>query len=104
MYEDPIVREFSIYNLEPWSLHSLRIEACTVKGCGSSDEVSARTQEAPPEGNVGLDLKVDGARTVSVKWNTVSRANGLVYYHVYFEGFFYADPGTIQELCAWYII
>ena len=33
-----------ISGLAPWSLHVIRMEACTVQGCGSSGEVQARTQ------------------------------------------------------------
>ena len=85
--------EFTVDNLQPWSLHLFRVEACTVKGCTSTSEVSARTQEAPPVGNIGLDLTVKGPRSVSLLWNSVDRANGIISYDAYFEGIFYVDPG-----------
>ena len=82
-----------IDSLRAWSRHVLRLEACTAEGCAASDDVVAYTQEAPPQGAVGLSLRVDTARSVELRWNAVTRDNGRVYYDVYFEGNFYADPG-----------
>ena len=97
IYSHPSERQHRIDQLQPWSLHTLRIEACTVIGCTSSNEVKTRTQEALPEGNISLDLKVDSSREVSVKWNAVAVANGNISYDVYFEGLFYRDPG--EKFC-----
>jgi usherin len=96
IYNNPTTREFRIGNLLPWSLHLLRVEACTVKGCGSTTEVSARTQEAPPVGTIGLDLIVEGPRSVRLLWNGVVQSNGVVQYDAYFEGLFYVDPGELK--------
>ncbi len=93
IYSDPTQRRHTIDSLQPWSLHTLRVTACTVIGCTSSNEVKARTEESPPEGSIGLDLVVDNSREVSVKWNEVAEANGNISYDVYFEGLFYSDPG-----------
>ena len=35
-------RQYSIDNLQPWSLHTFRVEACTSRGCGSSEEVQVQ--------------------------------------------------------------
>jgi len=93
IYSHPSEQQHRINNLQPWSLHTLRIDACTVIGCTSSNEVKARTQEEEPEGDIGLDLKVDNSREVSLKWNAVAVPNGNVSYDAYFEGLFYHDPG-----------
>ena len=66
-------------------------------------QVEARTQEAPPEGTVVLTASVVDARTVSVYWTRPSQANGQLFFDVYFEGYFYADPGRDQvhiSVCA----
>ena len=87
------VSEHLISGLLPWSPHTLYIEACTIKGCTASDKVTSRTQEAPPEGKVMLQLRVTGQRQVEVKWNRVETPNGNVVYDVYFDGLEYEDPG-----------
>src|SRR6266536_4939997 len=87
---------FTINNLLPWSLHSFVVEACTVIGCSSSNEVSARTQESSPVGVIGINVIVDGPRQVRVLWTNVAVPNGLLYYDVYFEGLFYVAPGSDQ--------
>lgn len=61
-------------------------------GCSSSHEVSARTQEAPPQGTIGLSAQVLDARSVRVQWTRVQTPNGLLFYDVYFEGLFYVNP------------
>ncbi len=55
----------------------------------------ARTQEKEPEGTVGLEAEVLGPRTVRARWTAPTEPNGNVYYNVYFEGLFYADPGAV---------
>lgn len=69
------------------------MSACTVKGCGSSNEIAARTQEAPPIGEVGLEIGLTRARSVEVRYTGVEVNNGIVFYNIYFEGPFYVDPG-----------
>ena len=100
IFSHPSQLQHVIMGLAAWSFHLLRLEACTSTGCSSSNEVEARTQEAPPEGTVGLDLLVNGPRTVSVNWNPVETPNGLVVYEVYFEGLYYVDPGCTFIIAA----
>ena len=89
-------REYLQENLQPWSLHTFRVVACNRKGCASSNEVQARTQEAPPEGRLVMEAKVEGARDVAVRYQPDTmvpwKANGKVYYDIYFDGIFYKDP------------
>ena len=93
VYNHSLVRQYAARNLQPWSLHTFRLEACTSRGCGSSNEVQARTLESPPEGHVVMEMTVDGPRTISVKWNAVAVPNGQVYYDVFLQGQYYNDPG-----------
>ena len=53
----------------------------------------ARTQEAPPVGLIGLQVRVEGQRTVSALWTAVIEPNGAILYDVFFNGIFYVDPG-----------
>ena len=86
--------EHVITGLLPFSLHYLRLEACTARGCGSSVTWQARTAEAPPVGELGLDVLVIGSRDVQAYWNAVEKMNGILHYDVYAEGSYYIDPGT----------
>ena len=83
----------TISNLEPFSLHTFRLVACTVKGCGSSRLVSRRTLEAPPSGFVVMEAKVHDSRTIIVKWTPPDTPNGLLYYDIHLDGLFYIDTG-----------
>ncbi|XP_025090014.1 usherin-like [Pomacea canaliculata] len=85
---------YSVGGLLPYSRHLFRLRACTQQGCGSSLEVEARTQEASPQGLVVLVASVVDARTVNVSWTQPAQANGFLYFNVYFEGLFYANPGV----------
>lgn len=65
--------------------------------------MEARTQEASPQGLVVLVASVVDARTVNVSWTQPAQANGFLYFNVYFEGLFYANPGnkSCSEGRAW---
>ena len=94
VFNDSILRSVTFNNLQPYSFHSFRIEVCTIMGCASSGVVVGNTQEAPPVGSVGLNLKVAGSRSVQVQWSAVTASNGLLYYDVYFDGLYYVNTGT----------
>ena len=85
--------EFLIDGLQPWSRHTVRVEACTLRGCGSSNTVDVRTMESQPQGSVTLNAIVIGSREVNVRWTAPLVPNGLLIYDVYFQGLFYVDPG-----------
>ncbi|XP_060070524.1 usherin-like [Ylistrum balloti] len=93
---------YQVTSLLPYSLHTFRVRACTIQGCGSSLMVDGRTLEAAPQGFIVMTLEVNGPRTVKVNWNPPSEENGIVYYSIFFDGSFYADPenwdyNVIQE-------
>ncbi|KAK3093068.1 hypothetical protein FSP39_010666 [Pinctada imbricata] len=87
---------FTITRLKAYSLQTVRLEVCTIKGCGSSTMVTGRTKEAPPVGFVVIDTKVKDARTVEVKWSPPAEENGIIFYDVFFDGNFYADPDSFN--------
>ncbi|XP_052767673.1 usherin-like isoform X2 [Mya arenaria] len=82
---------YDIGGLLPYSLHAFRIVACTRKGCSSSVQVKARTMESQPEGFVTMEMEVDDARTISVKWTLPEKPNGNMFFDIYVEGMFYND-------------
>ncbi|CAD5123124.1 DgyrCDS11497 [Dimorphilus gyrociliatus] len=82
---------YLISGLQPYTLHSLRLVVCTIKGCASSDVVEIRTQEAPPIGTVGLELTVADSRSVNIRWTRVPVPNGKITYTTFFDGLYYRD-------------
>jgi hypothetical protein len=84
---------YDVGGLAPYSKNVFRIVACTKSGCSSSKQTMAYTQEAQPEGFVTMDLRVDDARTVSVKWTVPEKPNGNMSFDVFFQGLFYTNPG-----------
>ncbi|XP_053408878.1 usherin-like [Mercenaria mercenaria] len=82
---------YDVGGLTPYSKHVFRVVACTRSGCSSSKQTKAYTQESQPEGFVTMDLRVEDARTVSVKWTVPEKPNGNMFFDVYFEGLFYTD-------------
>ena len=51
--------------------------------------------ESKPEGFVTMELQVDDARMVSVKWTVPDNPNGNMFFDVFFEGPFYKDIGNV---------
>ncbi|XP_071778073.2 usherin [Centroberyx gerrardi] len=83
-------RHVTLHGLAPHRRYEVRVEACTVLGCSSSDWTSILTPEAPPAGQTAplLDLQPDthtGLQTsFLLTWSPPARANGRVlHYEVY---------------------
>jgi len=89
---------YDVGGLMPYSLHAFRVVACTIKGCGSSSLVKARTMEAKPDGFVTMEAEVTDARSIQVKWTPPIDPNGDLQYDVYFEGTFYRNPGKYRNV------
>ncbi|KAK7504941.1 hypothetical protein BaRGS_00003969 [Batillaria attramentaria] len=114
-----LARVYHVDGLQPYSRHTFRVQACTARGCGTSAETEARTQEeAPqgtvvatarvldartvsteartqeeaPQGTVVATARVLDARTVSVRFTSPAQPNGLLYFDIFFQGLFYVDP------------
>ena len=91
-----ITGQFTITGLVPYSLHQIRLEACTAKGCSSSDTLEVRTMEDVPQGTIGLSVRNEGPRRIGVQYSGVDVQNGVVYYTVYVEGLYYIDTGELR--------
>ncbi|XP_041351149.1 usherin-like [Gigantopelta aegis] len=87
-----LVRQYRVDSLEPYSLHIFRVAACTIQGCGFSNQVEAHTMEFPPRGIVVLSVTVKTPRSVNASWTAPDKPNGKLYYDVYFDGIFYKNP------------
>lgn len=69
---------FQSEGLQPYSLHTFRVRACTAKGCGESAPISVHTLDAPPIGNVTLQANTVGPRTLQAQWTAVQIPNGNI--------------------------
>ncbi|XP_055957019.1 usherin-like [Patella vulgata] len=94
MVTSGLTREYRVDNLQPYSLHIIQVKACTSIGCGYSNEVKTRTQEAAPEGIVTLEVVGLDPRSVNATWTAPEKPNGHLYFDVYFDGIFYKDAAN----------
>jgi len=68
--------------LEPFSMHTYIIQACTSIGCGSSASTNATTLEAIPDGITVPNIHTVTAGSFVVTIQGVTNPNGLVQYFV----------------------
>lgn len=68
--------------LEPFSMHTYIIQACTRIGCGSSASANATTSEAIPDGITVPNIHTVTASSFFVTIQGVTNPNGLVQYFV----------------------
>ena len=68
----------TISNLKPYALYEVRIQACTVKGCGSGDRATARTLEAAPTGQSPPTLIVRSSSIIELSWRPPTSPNGII--------------------------
>ena len=84
-----IAKEVSLTGLLPFSEYEVRIRACTKEGCSTGEAKTARTFEAPPEGQNPPDfpsLHIT-ARRVLVTWNEPQKPYGFILmYRLYRRG------------------
>ncbi|XP_060897032.1 usherin [Labrus mixtus] len=80
----------TLHGLAAYHRYEVRIEACTVLGCSSSDWLSVLTLEAPPAGQTAplLDLRSDAhtglQTTFLLTWSPPAQPNGRVlHFEVY---------------------
>lgn len=84
-----VAKETTLEDLYPYTLYEVRIRACTLKGCSIGEANSARTFEAPPEGQNPPDFPTSdiGARKVLITWNEPLKPNGfMLFYKLYRRG------------------
>ena len=75
-----LVKEITLTSLLAYTQYEVRINACTMRGCSTGESDSARTFEAPPEGQDSPDFPSSGisSRSVLVTWNEPRKPNGFI--------------------------
>lgn len=79
---------YNITDLRPFTVYSLAIIACTMRGCGSSNQSTARTSEAVPTGYMQPTILSISSNSISLEVNPVANENGIVRYVLYISGNF----------------
>lgn len=74
-----------ITGLNPFTIYSVRVKACTAKGCGLGEREHARTGEAPPIGQGAPTLVAREWNVVQVSWSSPSFPNGIVVQYVVYR-------------------
>ena len=84
-----LAEEITLTGLQLYTQYEVRIRACTTKGCSTGEAKTARTFEAPPEGQNAPDFPSlhIAARRVLVTWNEPQKPNGFILlYRLYRRG------------------
>lgn len=77
---------YTLSSLDPFSLHSFLIQACTSAGCTNSSESTGRTLEAPPTGFDDPVITGMTSDSLTLSWSPPSDLNAaVVYYEVYYS-------------------
>ncbi|KAM6942982.1 usherin [Xenentodon cancila] len=71
-------RSFLFRRLEPWTIYSLTLEACTSAGCTHTPPQHITTAPAPPEFQPPPRIHSIGPDHVSLAWSPPSQPNGPV--------------------------
>ncbi|KAI6647642.1 usherin [Oopsacas minuta] len=77
-------------DLQPFTSYNLRIQACTIIGCGTSDSTIASTLEASPEGITTPTLSSRTSTTLTIRIYPIFNPNGFVTYTLFARGVFNA--------------
>lgn len=89
---------YSVTGLQPFTVYVFSIVACTVRGCGSSNQSTARTAEAIPSGYVEPTIANISSSQIILDISPVLRPNGIVNYVLYVTGEF--NSGLSGQLTA----
>ncbi|XP_045715406.1 usherin [Phyllostomus hastatus] len=99
-------RVFVVNQLEPFCRYEVRVQACTVLGCASSDWTRTRTPEAAPAMQPAPHLEVRSAPgglqpTVSLRWTGPLQPNGRVLYYELYRRHVATQPGRPNPVLAY---
>ena len=81
-------------DLQPFTQYTLRIQACTSSGCGTSDSTQTRTLESTPEGIASPTLISRTSTSITIQLSPVTSPNGVVAYTLYIVGVFNDSIGS----------
>ena len=68
----------TLEGLKPYTVYEVRVQACTVKGCGSGNKATLRTLEAAPVGQSPPTLTVRSSSIIELSWTQPSSPNGVI--------------------------
>ncbi|XP_016076620.1 PREDICTED: usherin [Miniopterus natalensis] len=71
-------RRFLFRRLEPFTVYTLTLEACTRAGCAHSAPQPVRTQEAPPRSQPPPAVQSVGPTRVELAWSEPAQPNGKI--------------------------
>ncbi|XP_041646715.1 usherin [Cheilinus undulatus] len=71
-------RNFLFRRLEPWTMYTLTIEACTSAGCTRTTPQHVTTAAAPPASQPPPRPQFIGPESVSLSWDPPSQPNGPI--------------------------
>lgn len=97
-----LLKMYTHTKLEPFTMYSYTIMACTIKGCGSSTQSSARTDEATPEGLVNPTVIDTQSNSITLQLNEVEKPNGIVTYVLYITGEHLVGTGENGRVTQFY--
>ena len=75
---------YTVTNLQPFTYYSYSISACTVRGCGSSNQSTIQTLEGVPTGYTEPSVISVTPYAITVQLNDVRMPNGIVEYALYY--------------------
>ncbi|KYO43601.1 usherin isoform J [Alligator mississippiensis] len=76
-------RQFLFRRLEPFTLYTLALEACTVAGCTRSSPQPIQTDEAPPASQLAPVIQSVNATNIELSWSEPINPNGkIIHYEV----------------------
>nr|XP_056708935.1 usherin [Euleptes europaea] len=71
-------RQFLFRRLEPFTLYTLVLEACTGAGCTRSSPQPVWTDEAPPESQMAPIIQSVNATSIELSWSKPINSNGKI--------------------------
>ena len=75
---------YTVTDLQPFTYYSYSISACTVRGCGSSNQSTIQTLEGVPVGHIEPTVVDITPNTIVLQLNEVQSPNGIVEYALYY--------------------
>lgn len=73
-----LLRNFLFRRLEPWTIYTLTLEACTAAGCTHTPPQHITTATAPPASQPPPKALFIGTDRVSLSWGPPAQPNGPI--------------------------
>ena len=70
--------EYIVTDLVPFQAYLFAISACTFGGCTTSQAVTGRPEEAPPQSIAPPVIIVTGSKSIELSWQAPDQPNGII--------------------------